>query len=60
MIGKKAHLLAKDLWPLNRSITGEGVKHLKNSKKIIPDLKIREVKKLELKHSIGLYHKSGE
>ena len=32
MIGKKAHSLAKELWPINRSLTGEGVR---NTLKII-------------------------
>ena len=45
MIGKKAYVLAKDLWPFNRSITGEGVrKTLNRIKKVIPGLKIVEVK----------------
>ncbi len=45
MIGKKAYSLAKQLWPINRSITGEGVRQtLKIIKTIIPDLKIFEVK----------------
>ena len=45
MIGQKAYSLAKELWPINRSITGEGVrKTLSIIKKIIPDLKIFEVK----------------
>ncbi len=45
MIGKKAYSLAKELWPINRSITGEGVRKTLNIiKKIIPGLKIFEVK----------------
>ena len=45
MIGQKNYSLAKELWPINRSITGEGVrKTLSIIKKIIPDLKIFEVK----------------
>ena len=45
MIGKKLILLAKELWPINRSITGEGVRQTLNIiKKMIPDLKVIEVK----------------
>ncbi len=41
MIGEKIHDFAKDLWPLNRSLTGEGNrKTLKKIKEIIPDLNI--------------------
>lgn len=45
MIGKKAHSLAKELWPINRSLTGEGVRNtLKIIKKKIPELQIHSVK----------------
>ena len=44
-IGKKIHELAKRLWPINRSITGEGVrKSLRILKEIFPKLSIVEVK----------------
>ena len=44
MIGHKIYKLAKELWPINRSITGDGVRaSLKKIKKIIPNLKIVEV-----------------
>ena len=44
MIGKQAHLLAKRLWPINRSITGEGVRDsLKIIKEIVPEICIHEV-----------------
>ena len=43
-IGKKIHQLAKKLWPINRSITGNGVrKSLKILKGIYPKLLIVEV-----------------
>ncbi len=42
--GKKIYNLAKDLWPLNRSITGNGLREtLKKIKKNIPNLKIKKV-----------------
>ena len=44
MIGDKILSLAKDLWPLNRSITGEGVRQSLNIiKGILPELQIYEV-----------------
>jgi len=44
MIGKKAHILAKRLWSLNRSITGQGVRDtLKIIKEKIPEISINEV-----------------
>jgi aminopeptidase-like protein len=43
-IGIKIYKLAEKLWPLNRSITGQGVREtLKVLKKICPDLKIKNV-----------------
>ena len=43
-IGKKIHHLAKKLWPINRSITGNGVrKSLKILKQICPSLAIIEI-----------------
>jgi aminopeptidase-like protein len=43
MIGHKIYKLAKVLWPINRSITGDGVRiSLKKIQKIIPNLKIIE------------------
>ena len=45
MIGKKIHNLAKELWPINRSITGAGVvQTLKILQRIVPDLKIKSFK----------------
>ena len=45
MIGKKIHNLAKELWPINRSITGAGVvQTLKILERIVPDLKIKSFK----------------
>jgi aminopeptidase-like protein len=44
MIGEKIHALASQLWPLNRSITGEGVRTtLSVLKKELPDLGMHEV-----------------
>lgn len=44
MIGKEIHELAQKLWPINRSITGEGVREtLSELKKIIPPLKVHSV-----------------
>jgi len=43
-IGLKIFNLAKKLWPLNRSITGEGTREtLRSLKKICPELKIKDV-----------------
>ena len=45
MIGNKIHKFAKELWPINRSLTGEGNrKTLKILKSICNSLKIREIK----------------
>ena len=44
-IEEKIYLLAKNLWPINRSITGKGVrKTLAKIKEVIPELKIFEIK----------------
>ena len=44
MIGNKIYKLAKKLWPINRSITGNGVRNtLKILKDICPDMRIIEV-----------------
>ena len=44
MIGKDIHEFAKELWPINRSITGEGVRTtLDQIKKHLPDLEIKSV-----------------
>ena len=41
MIGKKIYHLAKELWSLNRSLTGEGVRQtLKVISKQIPSIKL--------------------
>jgi len=45
LIGKKIFNLCKKLWPLNRSITGEGTREtLRQLKKIVPKLKIKEIR----------------
>ena len=44
MIGNEIHQFAKELWPLNRSITGEGVREtLRKISKHLPKLKIQSV-----------------
>lgn len=44
MIGKDIHELAQKLWPINRSITGDGVRQtLKIIQEHIPDLTITEI-----------------
>ncbi|EOR1161917.1 DUF4910 domain-containing protein, partial [Escherichia coli] len=44
MIGKEIYDLAKKLWPLNRSLTGDGVRDTLNIlKEYIPELSIYEV-----------------
>ena len=44
-IGVEIHKLAKELWPINRSITGDGVRStLKIIKKHLKNLKVYEVK----------------
>tara|TARA_B100000780_G_scaffold262659_1_gene215969 strand:- start:2924 stop:4198 length:1275 start_codon:yes stop_codon:yes gene_type:complete len=44
MGGDEIYGLAKALWPLNRSLTGEGVrKTLKEIKNVIPDLRVYDV-----------------
>ena len=44
MIGNKIHQFAKELWPINRSITGEGVrKTLEKIKEHLPRLEIKTV-----------------
>ena len=46
---KKIHNLAKELWPINRSITGAGVvQTLKILQRIVPDLKIKSFKQTYL------------
>ena len=43
-IGHDIHKLAQDLWPLNRSLTGDGVRHsLSIIKKHLPSLKVYEI-----------------
>ena len=45
MIGAEIHKFAEELWPINRSITGPGVRHtLKKIAEHLPDLKIQSVK----------------
>lgn len=44
MIGSEIHDLAKRLWPINRSITGDGVRQtLAIIRELVPELKIVEV-----------------
>ena len=44
MIGEEIHSFAKDLWPINRSITGKGVREtLKVIKEHLPEMKIHSV-----------------
>ena len=44
MIGKKIYNFAETLWPINRSLTGDGVREtLLEIKKHIPNLKVHEV-----------------
>lgn len=44
MIGNKIHKFASELWPINRSITGEGVREtLKRISKHLPKLKIKSI-----------------
>lgn len=44
MIGNDIHRLAKRLWPINRSLTGEGVREtLEIIRKILPSMKIHSV-----------------
>lgn len=44
MIGSDIHLFAKELWPINRSITGEGVRQtLDLIQKHIPNLEVNSV-----------------
>ena len=44
MIGNKIHEFARELWPINRSLTGDGVREtLKKISKILPSLKIKSV-----------------
>ena len=44
MIGKMIHTFAKELWPINRSITGKGVRQtLELIKLHIPDFEIKEI-----------------
>ena len=44
MIGKEIHKFAKELWPINRSITGEGVREtLQKISKHLPKLSIKSV-----------------
>jgi aminopeptidase-like protein len=43
-IGNKIYTFAKDIFYINRSITGEGVRHtIKKIKKILPSLKVYEI-----------------
>lgn len=44
MLGTEMHALAKAMWPINRSITGDGVRAtLSKVKSMLPDLEIKEI-----------------
>ena len=44
MIGQQIHDFARELWPLNRSLTGEGVREtLKKIQLLLPELKIKSI-----------------
>lgn len=44
MIGKEIHKFARELWPLNRSITGDGIREtLKNISNHLPKLEIKSI-----------------
>ena len=44
MIGKKIHNFAKELWPIDRSITGQGLREtLKRISNFLPKLEIKSV-----------------
>ena len=44
MIGQEIHKFASELWPINRSLTGAGVREtLQRIKKHIPNLKVEEI-----------------
>ena len=44
MVGKEIYDFAKELWPINRSITGKGVRETLNQiSNHIPNLKIKSV-----------------
>ena len=44
MIGKELHKFASELWPLNRSLTGEGVRETLNKiSKHLPNLVLKSV-----------------
>ena len=44
MIGEDIHNFAKDLWPINRSITGYGLREtLKQIKNHLPEMKIKSI-----------------
>lgn len=43
-LGDKMYALAQELWPICRSISGDGIRHsIKLIKKYLPDLKVVEV-----------------
>ena len=59
MIGKDIYNFAQKLWPIDRSITGEGVRQtLYEIKKLLPNLQIHSVAS-NTKSLIGLYPKNG-
>ena len=59
MIGKKIHKFAKELWPINRSITGKGVRQtLELIKSHLPDFEIKEIPS-ELMYLIGRFQRNG-
>ena len=44
MIGREIHVFAEQLWKINRSLTGEGVREtLKHIKEHLPSLEVKSV-----------------
>ena len=59
MIGKEIHEFAQQLWPLNRSITGNGTREtLRQINLHLPKLLIKSVPS-GTKYLIGLFQKNG-
>ena len=58
MIGKKITIL-KELWPINRSITGQGLREtLKRISNFLPKLEIKSIPSVA-KCLIGMFQKNG-
>ena len=58
-VGNNMFFLAKELWPINRSITGVGIRETLN--KIANEIPVLKLKKFEqvLKYLIGLFQMNG-